>query len=139
MTNYTLEETPDIESLPANSDCWTFVKTNYFGKNYFNFNGRASRREYWISTLIINLITTAVFTVFVAMFPNNLVILNSIDALLSLYLLIPNLALCSRRFHDINLRAWWSLGVIPLLFLPFFKGDKFDNRFGRNIYDEIEV
>ena len=139
MTNYTLEETPDIESLPANSDCWTFVKTNYFGKNYCNFSGRASRREYWISTLIINLIVAAVFAVFVALFPDNIILLNLIDAITNLYLLIPTLALYSRRFHDINLRAWWSLGFIPLFFLPFFKGDKKDNRFGRNIYDEIEL
>ena len=124
MTNYTLEETPNIESLPANSDCWTFVKTNYFGKNYYNFSGRASRREYWISTLIINLIAAAVFAVFVALFPDNIILLNLIDAITNLYLLIPTLALYSRRFHDINLRAWWSLGFIPLFFLPFFKGDK---------------
>ena len=33
-------------SMPANSTWWSFFKTMYFGRNYCNFNGRASLKEY---------------------------------------------------------------------------------------------
>ena len=53
---------------------------------------------------------------------------------ISFIISIPSITLSFRRFHDINMSAWWGMLVIPMFFLPFFKGDQEDNRFGENIY-----
>lgn len=129
-------ENKPIESLPANSSWWKFFVTMYFGRNYFRFSGRASRKEYWGATLLANLFMFLIS--FIALFSGavSIVELNIITNIIALYCVIPGFALMSRRFHDLNMRAWWGLLIIPLFFLPFFKGDRKDNRFGRNIYTE---
>ena len=53
-----------------------------------------------------------------------------IELFYELYALIPSTALMVRRFHDFNMNPWWSLLIVPMFFLPFFKGDKEDNRYG---------
>lgn len=125
-----------IESLPANSSWWKFFVTMYFGRNYFRFSGRASRKEYWGATILANLFIFLIS--FIALFSGavSIVGLNILTNIIALYCLIPGFALMSRRFHDLNMRAWWALLFIPLFFLPFFKGDHKDNRFGRNIYSD---
>lgn len=129
-------ENKPIESMPANSSWWKFFVTVYFGRNYFHFSGRASRKEYWGATVLANLFMFLIS--FIALFSGavSIVGLNILTNVMALYCLIPGLALMSRRFHDLNMRAWWALLFIPLFFLPFFKGDHKDNRFGRNIYSD---
>lgn len=131
----------EIESLPANSSLWTFFKTDFFGKNYFNFKGRASRRELWtmqILEMIVKFILGVIFTLLVTTFTSNEDIIitssNIFISLLSLYFYIPILALNVRRCHDINWRGWALLLGIPFILVAFWKGDRKDNRFGKNIY-----
>ncbi len=58
--------------------------------------------------------------------------------LLIFLFLMPNLlALLIRRFHDLNLSAWWIisllipfLGVLTALILVFMPGTKGDNKYG---------
>ena len=135
MFNKLLHKNQYTESLPANSSWLTFFKTNFFGKNYCNIKGRASRKEYWASTILWSIFAGLLKTLLVITMPTedstpHLILINFID----LYGTIPLWALSFRRFHDFNMSAWWSLAIIPNFFLPFFKGDKHDNRFGKNIY-----
>lgn len=125
-----------IESLPANSSWWKFFVTMYFGRNYFRFSGRASRKEYWAATILANLFIFLFSSIVLFSGVVSIVELNTLTNIMALYCLIPGFALMSRRFHDLNMRAWWGLSFIPLFFLPFFKGDHKDNRFGRNIYSD---
>ena len=139
MFNKLLQKTQHTESLPANSSWYTFFKTNLFGKNYCNIKGRASRKEYWASTILWSIFAGLLQILLVITAPTedstpHLILINFID----LYGTIPLWALSFRRFHDFNMSAWWSLAIIPNFFLPFFKGDKHDNRFGKNIYEEVE-
>ena len=125
-----------VESLPANSSWWKFFVTMYFGRNYFRFSGRASRKEYWGTQILANLFTFLVVLLAVASGAFSVESLNILSNVIAVYCIIPGFALMSRRFHDINMRAWWGLLILPLFFLPFFKGDRKDNRFGQTIYRE---
>lgn len=73
--------------------------------NYANFNGRASRAEFWwwflfcfIVGIVCNLIN------------------QWLGSIASLALLVPNLAVAWRRLHDIGRAGgWYFIGLIPLV------------------------
>ncbi|MBQ3189037.1 MAG: DUF805 domain-containing protein [Bacteroidaceae bacterium] len=67
--------------------------------NYANFSGRARRSEYWYFVL---------FSLIIGLIP----IVNLIVGLISI---IPGIAVCVRRLHDIGKSGWWLLlGFIPI-------------------------
>lgn len=94
-------------------------------QNYFNFKGRASRSEYWLWSL---------FTV-VHQLPTLIVYSESFNFAglgyyLRLVILIPTIAVATRRMHDTNHRGWWMLLPPVNLVLAVKKGDAEQNRFG---------
>jgi len=135
-------------SLSADSRWWVFFKKDMFGRNYWNLNGRASRREWWAFTIlstIYSVILNFVYTIIIFYMtdldlenPKDYALFSYGGLIISFYVAIPSITLSFRRFHDINMSAWWGMLVIPMLFLPFFRGDRTDNRFGLNIYDTIK-
>ena len=133
-----------FKSMPAQSGWWKFFTNAFFTRNYFNYEGRASRKEFWAVNTLISLIFL-VISVLVAMISyTNTMDLYEIRYLLmginfiNYYTYLPLASLSIRRFHDINMSAWWGVLIIPLFFLPFFKGDKKDNKYGENIYPVTE-
>jgi uncharacterized membrane protein YhaH (DUF805 family) len=70
---------------------------------YADFNGRASRSEYWWFVLFIVLGSAAT-----SLFGNTL------SALFSLATLLPSIAAATRRLHDTNRSGWWQL----IIFVP---------------------
>ncbi len=125
----------DIESLPANSSWWTFFVTAFFGKNYCRFKGRASRKEYWGITLVWFMLSIFIdISLLIVMMATGKDI-SLVSVLVTIYVILPNWSLITRRFHDINMSAWWGLLIIPLFFLPFFKGDRKNNKYGKTIYE----
>lgn len=122
-------------SLPANSSWWTFFKTDMFGRNYFNFKGRASRKEFW-AFMILKLLFI-LFLSFILSFVFYFYKIESIvfvGKIIDILCFIPSLSLSVRRYHDLNMRGWWCLLLPVNLILPFFKGDRKGNRFGADIY-----
>ena len=102
-------------------------------REYVTFEGRARRKEYWMFVLMNFIFSIAIATVGVLL---NVVILADIY---NLAVLLPTLAVGSRRLHDTGRSAWWMLiGLVPLVgaivLLIFFaqEGEKGDNRFGPN-------
>ena len=76
-----------------------------FGK-YVVFQGRASRSEFWFFTLFTILLGLATAFVDVLIFgPNDEV--SPINAIASLAVFLPSLAVGVRRLHDINRTGWW--------------------------------
>jgi uncharacterized membrane protein YhaH (DUF805 family) len=79
------------------------VKTCFF--KYADFNGRASRSEYWWFALFIvigNLVSTVVG--------------HSLPLLFGLATLLPSIAAAARRLHDTNRSGWMQLiAVFPVL------------------------
>lgn len=98
-----------------------------FFTNYVNFSGRSRRSEYWYATLF-NIIVSTLLT---SMLPD-------IAGLWSLAILIPGIALCVRRLHDIGKSGWWYLLVcIPLvgqiiMIVWFCQDSDPDNQWGPN-------
>lgn len=74
-----------------------------FWKKYATFKGRASRSEYWWWVLFAFIIGV-VLDIITDNGQNSLGFLTTIWSLATL---VPGLALCVRRLHDINKPGWW--------------------------------
>ncbi|MBS4913147.1 MAG: DUF805 domain-containing protein [Veillonella sp.] len=97
-----------------------------FLDNFANFEGRASRKEYWyfaLATFVITLVT-GILTFGIALY------------IAPLVFFIPNLALTARRLHDTGRSALWLLagltgiGSIVLLVFMCMESDPGQNEFG---------
>ena len=101
--------------------------TKLYFTRYAEFSGRSRRSEYWWATLSIGLIGSVVS-----------VILGDLSWIWTLVTLIPGLAICIRRLHDIGKSGWWYLVFcIPLigqilLLIWFCKDSTEDNEWGPN-------
>ena len=79
-------------------------------KHYFDFNGVAGRRAFWMFVLF-NFIIAVVLDIVLG-----LVHLQAFASLYSLAVLLPSLGLAVRRLHDIGKSGWWLLVcLVPLL------------------------
>ncbi|MBQ7502631.1 DUF805 domain-containing protein [bacterium] len=97
----------------------TFVQAlkSVLMENYFNFDGRARRSEYWYFCLL-NFLVNFAYNMITRLIDSKLVavVLAVIVIIYSLGTLIPGLAVAVRRLHDINKSGWWMLiGLIPLI------------------------
>lgn len=110
-----------ILTQPAYGCPATKAFTRYFRK-YATFSGRASRSEYWWSRLWVYLLNigASLLGVLLAVMTgtysaNGINWMGAIiESLLSLALLVPNLAITARRLHDSNRSGWWMLlWIIP--------------------------
>ena len=115
-------------------------------KHYADFNGRASRSEFWWYILgyvvlsyawsfIISMITGA--SVMAGMDGNfHFSALQLLSYIPSLGLLLPTLAVGARRLHDIGKSGWWQLlnliccGGLVLIYFWVQEGHKGDNEYG---------
>jgi len=108
--------------------------------NYANFEGRARRKEYWMYVLfasIINVGLMIVAAIFGAVSDTLGGLLNVVGFLVSLGLVIPNLAVAVRRLHDTGRSGWHLLyGLIPfvgavlLIVWMVQEGDRGQNAYG---------
>lgn len=104
-------------------------------KNYIGFEGRACRSEYWFFVLFGILAGIATSILDLVLFPGNEI--SPINALFSLAILLPSIAVGVRRLHDIDKSGWWMLlwflpivGWIILIIWAATRGDEASNRFG---------
>lgn len=103
-------------------------------KNYVGFQGRASRKEYWMFILITSIITIVLSIV------ETMVGLDSVlSGIYSLATLLPSLAVGARRLHDTGRSGWWQLislipliGAIILLIFLCKDSDENENKYGQN-------
>lgn len=100
-------------------------------KKYAVFDGRSTRKEYWLFVLLY-IILIIVFNVLDVLLSSSIFVV-----LVPLALLIPQLAVIVRRLHDINCSGWWILlalvpilGSIILFVMMLIDGTKGKNRFG---------
>jgi uncharacterized membrane protein YhaH (DUF805 family) len=101
-------------------------------RNYANFNGRASRSEYWYWMLLWLIVALVDEFVLPEQGPA-----HTIRLLLLLVFGIPTVAVSARRLHDIDKSGWFQLvwmipivGWILLLVWGCRKGTEGPNRFG---------
>ncbi|EKE69869.1 DUF805 domain-containing protein [Gallaecimonas xiamenensis] len=79
-------------------------------KQYANFNGRARRQEYWMFFLF-NMIVA-----FVLGFVFGLIGLPFLGMIYCVAVLVPSIAVATRRLHDTGRSGWWQLiSLVPLV------------------------
>ena len=118
-------------------------------KKYAVFNGRARRAEYWYFVLfywcihvVLSLVDAQVgpeipIPIELSEFPEETERLPILSAIYSLALLLPYIAVTTRRLHDVDKSGWWQLlsfvviiGWIPLIVWSIKSGTIGPNRFG---------
>lgn len=99
--------------------------------NFLNFEGRASRPEYWWFALFY------LSVYIVAIIIDSVLGMGIVALLVSLALLCPGLSVATRRLHDINKSGWWQLlyliplvGLAVMIYFLVQKGEEGANRFG---------
>ncbi|AXK80031.1 DUF805 domain-containing protein [Pseudolabrys taiwanensis] len=103
-------------------------------RNYLTFSGRAPRSEFWFWVLFEVLVSIVANILDVAIFPFSDV--SPLNAIVSVALFLPSLAVSVRRLHDIDRTGWWVLisltviGVVLLLIWNCLRGTIGANRFG---------
>ena len=125
-------------------------------RRYADFSGRASRREYWLFALLQFLLIFAVIalgmTIFGGIFDSFAHggsgghIMVGLFVVLIFGLLIPNIAVQVRRFHDQDMSGWFVLlhlipyvgGLITFVFM-LRSGTYGENRFGPDPYEADEA
>lgn len=125
------EAIADEATYRQNNEAMSFSKsiTTCLSK-YADFNGRASRSEYWWFYLFSILMSWG------AVLVDNTGVLS---LLINLGFMLPAFAAGARRLHDTNRSGWWQLllitiiGIIPLIIWLSTKGDAYKNRFGDSI------
>ena len=109
-------------------------------KEYANFNGRASRKEYWMFTLF-NIIFGGIAMILDSVFGIAIegVGYGPLYGVYVLVLFIPGLAVAVRRLHDIGKSGWMILialipviGAIWILVLMVTDSNPGENLYGVN-------
>ncbi|PQL10419.1 DUF805 domain-containing protein [Veillonella sp. T11011-6] len=110
-------------------------------KNYANFKGRASRSEYWRFMAGMMMVqgvlgVVAILCKGVGLY-NFESIIDTITLLVTLFFVIPNIAITTRRMHDIGRSGWTQIiSFIPIIGLFIFltyelkRGDEGENGYG---------
>ncbi|WP_229671063.1 DUF805 domain-containing protein [Deinococcus aquiradiocola] len=110
-------------------------------KKYAVFTGRARRREFWMFTLFLLLLTIVAAVLDGILFSDLGDGRGSgpLGAVVSLGLLLPQLGITTRRLHDTGRSGWWQLiafvplaGLIVLLVFLATEGTPSSNRWGEN-------
>ncbi|MCP5128633.1 MAG: DUF805 domain-containing protein [Pseudomonadales bacterium] len=123
-------------------DMVTAVKT-VLGK-YATFSGRATRSEYWwwilasvILFTVLGLIDGGLVAPMLGAAAFDPDAGQPLSLIVSLALLLPNLAVSVRRLHDTDRSGWWLLlsfipifGTLALLYFMVLRGTEGSNRFG---------
>lgn len=110
-------------------------------RNYANFNGRVSRSEYWRFvagvTLIQGLLGILALLCSILGFPNYETLIDNVAVGVSLFFIVPNIAITARRMHDISRSGWTQLiSFIPVIGFFIFliyelrRGDQRENSYG---------
>lgn len=108
-------------------------------KKYGDFHGRAQRAEYWyfvlfniIIDIILRIIDIAIGTY------DAQAGYGMLGAIYALIILVPSLAVATRRLHDVDKSGWWLLlMLIPIigaiiLIIWFATNSKEDNKYGHH-------
>lgn len=103
---------------------------------YFDFSGRARRKEYWMFTLF-SLVISWTLAVLDLIFETYM--FTIISSIYSLLVIIPSVAVLIRRLHDIGKSGWHIfliflpfIGWIWLLVLLCMEGQSKPNKWGEN-------
>lgn len=107
-------------------------------KNYVDFNGRATRKEYWLFILFhyIFTFTFAFIDGFLGLYPEYLNY-GYLTIAYALATALPSIGLQVRRLHDVGKSGiWWFVNNVPILNLYLFYLNLKPGDIGYNEYGE---
>ncbi|MGN0882462.1 DUF805 domain-containing protein [Cloacibacillus porcorum] len=100
--------------------------------NYFIFEGRTSRNDYW-QAIAINIIIGAVLMMLSRLLP----IFGTLSYIYGVAAIVPVLAMTVRRLHDTDKSGWWALAaffpalnIILVAYCCMAEAQRGGNRFG---------
>lgn len=105
-------------------------------RKYAIFNGRAHRSEFWYFFAFNVVIAVALAMIDAVIRKITGIALSPLEMTYGLAVLVPGIAVSTRRLHDTNRSGWWLLlGLIPLVGLVLFifmleEGMPSSNRYG---------
>ena len=89
-------------------------------QQWSNFKGRASRQEFWMFVLLNILFVFAAQVIDgflnIVVFSVGTKAYGPLYLIYSFAILVPNLAVTVRRFHDIGKSGWWLAALLVLVF-----------------------
>lgn len=109
-------------------------------EKYFDFSGRATRKEYWSYWIVMVIANAVIFAVFefldnMAPYPSSFTFY--LGKLCQLALFAPSLSAGVRRLHDTGRSGWWIclsfipvVGIIVLLVLLCLASEEKENEYG---------
>lgn len=119
-----------------------------FGQLYTSFEGRISRKAWWIGFILLNVLQVIIYYVAIGL---GIITIDAATGKMSssgtiatfVILLVffwPTFALHAKRWHDRGKSGWWTLivfvpvigGLWLLIELGFLKGDETANAYGPN-------
>lgn len=116
-------------------------------KQYADFSGRATRREYWMFTMMYFVFFVALITVAIIVGVSAgeadafMGVVFGLIIVVSLALLVPTIAITVRRLHDMGMSGWWwFIGLVPyvggfvLIVLCCLPSQPGTNKYGANKY-----
>ena len=100
-------------------------------------DGRATRSEYWYWALFVFLVSIFTLVIDVNLLGSSIDDqFTPLNSIWTLVVLIPNITVTVRRFHDVNRSGWWILiiftviGIIPYFYWLVKGSDATENSFG---------
>ncbi len=75
---------------------------------FTSFDGRISRKPFWIATIVLWLISLVVSFLIALIFGDS-TLANAVSILVGLAFIYPSLAIAAKRWHDRDKSGWWSL------------------------------
>lgn len=112
---------------------WFFIAMS----KYADFSGRARRREFWFYMLFLNLFGFLLGIVQAIFWPVGPGQPNEFGSLIQLLVIIPSLAVSTRRMHDTDRMGWWILVPFANFYFCMKDGTRGENSYGPDPKDTL--
>ena len=130
-------DTPQMTGRPAQMMGFIDAVKNVLLNNYVNFDGRASRSEYWWWVLATIPMSFPFIILDVIVFGWGIEDPTWFQNLFTVAILLPGLGVAIRRLHDSGRSGWWLLisiipcvGLIVLIVFMAQDGEPYRNAYG---------
>ena len=130
-------DTPQMTGRPAQMMGFMDAVKNVLLNNYVNFDGRASRSEYWWWVLATIPMSFPFVILDVIVFGWGIEDPTWFQNLFTVAILLPGLGVAIRRLHDSGRSGWWLLisiipcvGLIVLIVFMAQDGEPYRNAYG---------
>ena len=97
-------------------------------KQYANFEGRTSRKAFWMF-MLFNFLASITISIIDSIFGLACGDEGILGYVYSLAALLPTISISVRRMHDIGNSGWWILFPFVNFFMAFMKGTAGPNKY----------